>query len=149
MIKKITIWFLCLSILSIPFVYAEEKFLSLKKNKTNVRYGPGLDYPIKYIYRKVNLPVRQIDKKENWRRVIFLDNNSGWIHWSQLKPSNSIIIIEEKILFKKPTVFSEPFVRLEKGRLLVIKKCEEDWCNVRTGNYVGWIEVKNTWGSTK
>ena len=149
MIKKITIWFLCLSILSISFANAEEKFLSLKKNKTNVRYGPGLDYPIKYIYRKVNLPVRQIDKKENWRRVIFLDNNSGWIHWSQLKPSNSIIIIEEKILFKKPTVFSEPFVRLEKGRLLVIKKCEEDWCNVRTGNYVGWIEVKNTWGSTK
>ena len=149
MIKKITIWFLCLSILSIPFVYAEEKFLSLKKNKTNVRYGPGLDYPIKYIYRKINLPVRQIDKKENWRRVMFLDNNSGWIHWSQLKPSNSIIAIEEKILFKKPSVFSEPFVRLEKGRLLVIKKCEEDWCNITTGNYIGWIKVRNIWGSTK
>ena len=149
MMKRITIWFLCLSILGMQLLNANEIFLSLKKNKTNVRYGPGLDYPIKYIYRKVNLPVRQIDKKENWRRVIFLDNNSGWIHWSQLKPSNSIIIIEEKILFKKPTVFSEPFVRLEKGRLLVIKKCEEDWCNVRTGNYVGWIEVKNTWGSTK
>ena len=80
---------------------------------------------------------------------MFLDNNSGWIHWSQLKPSNSIIAIEEKILFKKPSVFSEPFVRLEKGRLLVIKKCEEDWCNITTGNYVGWIKVRNTWGSTK
>ena len=149
MTKEITIWFLCLSILSIQFISAEEKFISLKKNKTNVRYGPGLDYPIKYIYRKVNLPVKQIDKKENWRRVIFLDNNSGWIHWSQLKPSNSIISLEEKILFKKPSKFSEPLARLEKGILLVIKKCEEDWCNVRTGNYVGWIEVKNTWGSTK
>ena len=149
MIKKITIWFLCLSILSTSFANTEEKFLSLKKNKTNVRYGPGLDYPIKYIYRKINLPVRQIDKKENWRRVMFLDNNSGWIHWSQLKPSNSIIAIEGKILFKKPSVFSEPFVRLEKGRLLVIKKCEEDWCNITTGNYVGWIKVRNTWGSTK
>ena len=149
MMKKITIWFLCLSLLFIQSINAEEKFLALKKNKTNVRYGPGLDYPIKYIYRKVNLPVRQIDKKENWRRVIFLDNNSGWIHWSQLKPANSTITIEEKILFKKPSDFSEPLVRLEKGRLLVIKKCEEDWCNVRTGNYVGWIEVKNTWGSTK
>ena len=149
MTKKIAIWFLCLSILNVQFVNAEEKFLSLKKNKTNVRYGPGLDYPIKYIYRKINLPVRQIDKKENWRRVMFLDNNSGWIHWSQLKPSNSIIAIEEKILFKKPSVFSEPFVRLEKGRLLVIKKCEEDWCNITTGNYVGWIKVRNTWGSTK
>ena len=149
MIKKISFWFLCLLILSIQSLDAKEKFFSLKKNKTNVRYGPGLDHPIKYIYRKVNLPVKQIDKKENWRRVIFLDNNSGWIHWSQLKPSNSIIAIEEKILFKRPSNFSEPFARLEKGRLLVIKKCEYDWCNIIAGDYTGWIKVNNIWGSIK
>ena len=149
MIKKIVIWFLCLSFLSIQSICAEDKFLSLKKNKTNVRYGPGLDYPIKYIYRKVNLPVKQIDKKENWRRVIFLDNNSGWIHRSQLKESRSIIILEEKILFKKPSNFSRPVARLEKGRLLVIKKCKDDWCNIRTNKYKGWIKTKNVWGSTK
>ena len=149
MTKRITIWFLCISILSIQFINAEEKFISLKKNKTNVRYGPGLDYPIKYIYRKVNLPVKQIDKKENWRRVIFLDNNSGWIHLSQLKPSNSIIAIKEKILFKKPSNLSEPLARLEKGRLLVIKKCKDKWCNIATNDYTGWINVKNIWGSTK
>tara|TARA_B100000787_G_scaffold144134_1_gene113884 strand:+ start:27 stop:476 length:450 start_codon:yes stop_codon:yes gene_type:complete len=149
MIKKIVIMFVCLSLLFIQFLNADEKFLSLKKNKTNVRYGPGLDYPIKYVYRKVNLPVRQIDKKENWRRVIFLDNNSGWIHWSQLRPSNSVITIQDKILFKKPSNFSEPFVRLEKGRLLVIKKCENDWCKVITDGYTGWIKVKNIWGLTK
>ena len=149
MTKKITIWFLCLSVLCVQLLNAEEIFLSLKKNKTNVRYGPGLDYPIKYIYRKVNLPVKQIDKKENWRRVIFLDNNSGWIHWSQLKPSNSIITLEEKILFKKPSNFSEPLAKLEKGRLLVIKKCEEDWCNITTNDYKGWVKIKNVWGSTK
>jgi len=149
MTKKISIWFLCLSILSIQFIAAEENFLSLKKNKTNVRYGPGLDYPIKYIYRKVNLPVKQIDKKENWRRVIFLDNNSGWIHVSQLKPSNSIITIEKKILFKKPSNFSEPLAKLERGRLLVINKCEDVWCNITTEDYTGWVKVKNFWGSTK
>ena len=149
MIKKITVWFLFLSLLCVQSIKADEKFLSLKKNKTNVRYGPGLDYPIKYVYRKANLPVKQIDKKENWRRVMFLDNNSGWIHWSQLKPSNSIIPIEEKILFKKPSNFSEPLARLEKGRLLVIKKCEDEWCNVKTDNYTGWIKVKNIWGSVK
>ena len=147
--KKKIIWFLFLSILSIQFLNAEEKFLSLKKNKTNVRYGPGLDYPIKYIYRKINLPVKQIDKKENWRRVIFLDNNSGWIHWSQLKPSNSIITIEEKFLFKRPSNFSEPLAKLEKGRLLVIKKCEDNWCYVTTDNYTGWVKIKDIWGSTK
>ena len=120
-----------------------------KKNKTNVRYGPGLDYPIKYVYRKVNLPVKQIDKKENWRRVIFLDNNSGWIHWSQLKQSNSIITIEEKILFKNPSNFSRPLARINKGRLLVIKKCKINWCKVKTEDYVGWIKAKNVWGSAK
>ena len=146
MTKKIAIWFLCLSLLFIQSINAGEKFLSLKKNKTNVRYGPGIDYPIKYIYRKVNLPVKQIDKKENWRRVVFLDNNSGWIHWSQLMPSNSIIVIEEKILFKKPSNFSEPLARLEEGRLLVIKKCENKWCNIITDDYTGWIKVKNIWG---
>ena len=26
-------------------------FLSLKNKKVNVRYGPGFDYPIKYIYK--------------------------------------------------------------------------------------------------
>jgi len=149
MIKKITFWFLCLSILSIQSIYAEEKFLSLKKNKTNVRYGPGLDYPIKYIYRKVNLPVKLIDKKDNMRRVIFLDNNSGWIHWSQLKPSNAVISLGEKILFKKPSDFSEPIAKVQKGRLLVIKKCEDDWCNVLTDDYTGWVKIKNVWGYTK
>ncbi|MDC0328048.1 SH3 domain-containing protein [Candidatus Pelagibacter sp.] len=149
MIKKITIWFLCFSILAAQLLNAEEKFLSLKKNKTNVRYGPGIDYPIKYIYRKVNLPVKQIDKKENWRRVIFLDNNSGWIHWSQLKPSNSVITTKEKVLFKKPSKFSEPIAKLEKGRLLVIKKCEDDWCSITTIGYKGWVKIKNVWGSTK
>ena len=149
MIIKIAIWFLCLSILGAQLLSAEEKFLSLKKSKTNVRYGPGIDYPIKYIYRKVNLPVKQIDKKENWRRVIFLDNNSGWIHWSQLKPSNSVIVTNEKILFKKPSNFSEPLAKLEKGRLLVIKRCEKEWCNIDTDGYVGWVKIKNVWGSVK
>ena len=149
MTKKIVIWFLCLSLLNIQLINAEEKFLSLKKNKTNVRYGPGLDYPIKYIYRKVNLPVKLIDKKENMRRVIFLDNNSGWIHRSQLKESKSIIILEEKILFKKPSNFSRPVARLEKGRLLVSKECKDDLCNIRTDKYKGWIKIKNVWGSTK
>tara|TARA_B110000090_G_C13224722_1_gene386227 strand:+ start:219 stop:668 length:450 start_codon:yes stop_codon:yes gene_type:complete len=147
--KKITIWFLFLSILFTQSSITEEKFLSLKKNKVNVRYGPSLDYPIKYIYRKVNLPVKLIDKKDNMRRVIFFDNNSGWIHRSQLKQSNSIIILEQRNLFKKPSNFSKPIARLEKGRLLVITKCRIEWCDITTDNYSGWVKTKNIWGSIK
>ena len=63
MIKKIVVCFLCITILSIQLLNAEEKFLSLKKNKVNVRYGPSFDFEIKYIYKKINLPLKQIDKK--------------------------------------------------------------------------------------
>ena len=149
MTKKIAVWFLCLSLLSIQFLKAEEKFLSLKKNKVNVRYGPSFDSKIKYIYKKINLPVKQIDKKENFRRIVDLHNNSGWIHISQLKSSNSIITLENRILFKKPSNLSRPVVRLEKGRLLIIKKCVNNWCKITSDNYSGWLKAENIWGSVK
>ena len=149
MIKKLIIYFLFISILFTQFSISKEKFLSLKNSKVNVRYGHGKEHAVKYIYRKINLPVKQIDKKENWRRIIFLDNNSGWIHSSQLKQSNSIIILEDKILFKKPSNFSKPLARLEKGRLLIIKRCKKDWCNIITADYIGWVKANNIWGSTK
>ena len=147
MIKKIAICALYLSVLFGQFSIAEEKFLSLKKSKVNVRYGPSFDSEIKYIYKKINLPIKQIDQKENFRRIVDLNNNSGWIHVSQVKKSNSIIILENKILFKKPSNFSKPILRLEKGRMLVIKKCSGNWCNAQTDNYRGWITTNNIWGS--
>ena len=148
--KKIIIYILFLSIFFTQHLIAkEEKFLSLKKSKVNVRYGPSFDSEIKYIYKKINLPVKQIDKKENFRRIVDLKNNSGWIHVSQLKKSNSVIILEDKILFEKPSNFSRPIIRIEKGRLLIVKNCKNIWCNISTDNYKGWIKVNNIWGSIK
>ena len=125
---------------------SDEIFLSLKKNKVNVRYGPSFESPIKYIYKKINLPIKQIDKKENWRRIIDFKNNSGWIHWSQLKKVNSIITLEDKILFKKPSTFSNPIAKIQKGRVLIIKKCDEGWCKIKTDKFKGWIRTDNVWG---
>ena len=118
----------------------------LKKNKVYVRYGPSFDHPIKYIYKKINLPIEVIDKKENFRRIVDFKKNSGWIHISQLKKTNSLIVLKDKILFKKPTKFSKPIAKLEKGRLLVVKKCQKKWCKVKTGRFTGWINSYNIWG---
>jgi len=125
---------------------AEETFLSLKKNKVNVRYGPSFDSDIKYVYKKINLPIKQIDKKENFRRIIDLKNNSGWIHISQLKKSNSVIVTNDKILFKKPSSFAKPIAQIEKGRLLIVDKCEGKWCKIKSDDYEGWIKTNNIWG---
>ena len=135
-------------ILIIPNSYSEEKktFLMLKNDKVNVRYGPSFDYPIKYIYKKINLPVKIIDKKENFRRIIDHQQNSGWIHSSLLRKSRSIITTSTKILFKKPTKFSKPLAKLDKGRLLIVKKCEKNWCNIKTGQFSGWVDKTHIWG---
>ena len=146
MIKKFLILFTFILIYPVN-VFSEDIFLSLKKNKVNVRYGPGFNFQVKYVYNKINLPIKQIDQKENFRRIIDLKNNSGWIHVSQLKKSNSIISLDDKILFSKPTVFSKPLAKIKKGRLLVIKKCSNNWCKITTNEFNGWIEAKNIWGS--
>ena len=140
-------YFLILILLFFPFnLSSEEIFLSLKKNKVNVRYGPSFESPIKFVYKKINLPIKQIDKKENWRRIIDSKNNSGWIHWSQLKKINSIILLEDKILFKDSSNFSKPLAKIKEGRLLIVQKCEGEWCKVKTKKIKGWIKVDNVWG---
>ena len=144
-IKKICILFCFLLFCTIS--PANEIFVSLKKNKVNVRYGPSFDSDIKYVYKKINLPIKQIDKKENFRRIIDLKNNSGWIHVSQLKKSNSVIPTEDKILFKKPTLFAQPIALIKKGRLLIVQKCEKQWCEIKTNNLNGWIKTGSLWGS--
>ncbi len=128
-------------------VYSQETFFSLKKEKVNVRYGPSFESPVKFIYKKKNLPIKRIDIKENWRRIIDSKNNSGWIHRSQLKPINSIIPLEDKILFKKPSNFSRPIAKIKKGRVLVVQKCEKNWCKIVSNKFKGWIKVDNIWGS--
>ena len=143
-----TFIFLIILIFIINNGLANEKnyYLSLKNNKVNVRYGPGFDYPIKYIYKKIFLPVKVIDKKENFRRIIDHKKNSGWIHISQLKKVNSVIVLSKRILFKKPTFNSKPIANIESGRLFVLKKCKKYWCKVSGKNYSGWFNIDDVWG---
>ena len=124
----------------------ENYYLMLKNSKVNVRMGPGLDYPVKFIYKKKYLPVKIIDKKENFRKIIDHKKNSGWIHISQLKKVNSVIILSNRILFKKPSVYSRPIANIESGRLFVLDKCKKNWCKVSSQNYSGWIIMDNLWG---
>ena len=145
-IKEISILFYLLFFYSIGS--ANEVFVSLKKSKVNVRYGPSFDSDVKYVYKKINLPLKQIDNKENFRRIIDLKNNSGWIHVSQLKKINSVITTKDKVLFKKPTSFAKPMALIKKGRLLIVQKCEKNWCEIETNDFNGWIKTDDLWGLT-
>ena len=126
----------------------EEYFLTLRNDKVNLRLGPSFDYPIKIIYKKKYLPVLIKDKSDNFRKIQDHENNSGWIHISQLSKKKSAINVKpNSIIFKKPTIFSKPVAKVETGRLILIKKCKIKWCKITTGKYNGWIEKNYLWGN--
>ena len=137
------IYFLLIFPINISF---SEEFVMLKNNKVNVRFGPSFEYPIKYVYVKKYLPIKVIDKKENFKRIIDHKHNSGWIHTSQLKKSTSVILIKNQYIFSKPTKFSEPIALAEKGKLILIKKCKNNWCKIANVDLKGWILFNNFWG---
>jgi len=145
----IFIFFFILFFISKSFANENTNFLSLRNNEVNLRQGPSFEYPVKLIYKKKYLPVSILDKSETWRQVRDFQNNSGWIHISQLSKKKSAINVKNNsILYKKPTIYSKPIAKLEKGRLVLIAKCKVKWCKINTGGYNGWIFKNALWGKT-
>ena len=121
--------------------------MSLKNNIVNLRQGPSFEYPIKFIYKKKYLPIVVVDKLQSWRKIKDFENNSGWIHISQLSKKNSAINkYANTIIYNRSTIFSKPIVKVDIGRLLIIKKCKSNWCKVKTGKYKGWVKKEVLWG---
>ena len=144
MYKKIIIIILFLTTSS----FSEEEYFSTLRNEiTNLRQGPSFEYPIKILYKKKYLPVLIQDKSDNFRKVRDHENNTGWIHISQLSKKKAAISIDENILvFSGPTIFSKPIVILEEGRLCIISKCKLEWCKIKTDGYSGWVKKNSLWG---
>ena len=125
-------------------------FLSLKNSEVNLRQGPSFEYPIKLTYKKKYLPVIILDRSDAWRKIKDFENNSGWVHISQLsKKKTALNSRNNSILYRKPTIYSKPIAKLEIGRLVLIKKCNKEWCKIISANFTGWIDKNSLWGKTK
>ena len=125
---------------------SEDYFLTFRNDKVNLRIGPSFNDPIKIIYKKKYLPLLVKDKSENFRKIQDHENNSGWIHISQLSKKKSGITIQDTILYKRSTVYSKPLAKIETGRLLLILKCKDEWCKAKTNDYKGWVKKESLWG---
>jgi SH3-like domain-containing protein len=142
----IFIFFILLNI-SVNSYGKDEYFRTLRNDTTNLRQGPSFDYPVKIFYKKKFLPVLIQDSSSNFRKIRDHENNSGWIHISQLSKKRAAIVTDDDLLiFERATIYSNPVAILKKGRLVKINKCKEGWCKVKSDKFKGWIKNESLWG---
>lgn len=158
--------FFCLFFLQ-NLVFANEKvgsitglplprFVMLKSKDVNMRSGPGINYPLKINYKCYHLPVKVLAEIETWRLVKDSNGNEGWIHEAMLDKNKYVELISDnqndlKIkVFRLPDTKSKQIVQVEKGVVVKLIKCRDDWCNVSVAkSYKGWVHKNNLWGIDK
>ena len=123
------------------------RFVTLGVDEVNVRTGPALKYPIKFIIRKDGLPVEIVREFDVWRQIKDMDGDGGWVHKSMLSGKRAVII-KSKIqpLLKKPDESAKPVVKLEPGVIASLAKCKGVWCNLKVQSFNGWIRRDSIWG---
>lgn len=132
------------------------RFASLKINPTNLRKGPGTNYPVAWVLRRAGMPLEILREYENWREVRDADGTTGWVHrafvsgrrtasvlpWS-VKENGSREIAE---LRESESSTSALVARLEAGAVVDISSCDGRWCEVWVQSFTGFIEQDKLWG---
>ena len=135
--------------------YASEletpRFVSLKHDQAFARKGPGKQYPIGWVYNRKSLPVEIILEYSDWRKVRDPLGEVSWMHKSQLSGNRTALVVPKggnpyALLYKDKNIDSKILARLEESLIINILECESEWCNVRHGDFKGWIKRKSLWG---
>ena len=128
--------------------YPVPRFTALASEKVNVRSGPDLKYPIKWVYQKKNLPLKIIAEYKDWRKVIDNDGDMGWIWQKLLKNRRMAVILPKKqALYRYPKRGAKIKLYAEKSVIGKILKCHKSWCLLDIQDYKGWLPQKNIWGT--
>lgn len=123
------------------------RFVSLKASEGNLRRGPSLSHRIDWVLTRRNMPLRVTAEYGHWRRVVDRDGVGGWLHYSLLSGSRTVLIEDEAVtLFSRPDRGSTEVARLERNVVARIDRCEPDWCRLSAGGYRGWTPRQGYWG---
>tara|TARA_B100001142_G_scaffold293789_1_gene313603 strand:+ start:28 stop:582 length:555 start_codon:yes stop_codon:yes gene_type:complete len=121
------------------------RFISLKSNDANLRLGSSKNYPIILKYTSKDLPLEILDEYEDWRRIIDINGNEGWMHKNLLKGDRSAIINTDTAnVYNKPHGYTVG--QIGRNNIVQLKKCLIDWCLIKKNKNHGWILKKNLWG---
>ena len=124
------------------------RFVSVSSDKARSRSGPGLKYPVEWVYQRKNLPVEVVNEFENWRKILDIDGQGGWMHRSLLSNDRTAIINASTaiVMREAPIEGSGGVAALKPGVIVDLERCIEKWCRVRRADFSGWIERNYIWG---
>ena len=123
------------------------RFASLRADDVNVRAGPGVRYPVKWKFVQRNMPVQIIAEYDTWRKIRDWEGAEGWVHRAMLSSRRSLIMMGQgQTMRKEATEDSAAVARLAAGYVVMVSRCDRDWCEVEAGGYEGWIRRENVWG---
>ena len=128
------------------------RFVSLRSNEVNMRTGPGVQYPVEWVYSRKGLPVEVIAEFETWRKVRDWEGTQGWIHQSMLSGKRAVIITGDvRSLHTKDDAKSPLVARLEPGVIGRLMDCSEGngWCRIEADGHEGWLRHVDFWGAYK
>ncbi|MCT4609316.1 MAG: SH3 domain-containing protein [Pelagimonas sp.] len=123
------------------------RFVSMKAAEGNVRRGPSLSHRIDWVYKRRNMPLEITAEHENWRRVRDRDGAGGWMHYSLLSGSRTVIIEQDMLqLTKARDPESKVMARLEMGVVARLGECDMTWCYLTADGHKGWARKEALWG---
>ena len=123
------------------------RYASVKSDEANIRNGPGLRYPVRYVIVRKAMPVEVIAEFENWRKVKDIDGEEGWVHRSMLSSDRTVVILNgTQALHEDAEANSQTVAYAEQGVVAELVECKEEWCKVRVGGEKGFIHRRNLWG---
>ncbi len=126
------------------------RFASLKTDEVNLRSGPGLRYPIEWVYKRRDLPVEIQREFEVWRLVADQEGVKGWVHQATLVGRRTFVVVgAEQTMRSEANDSASPVARLKPGVIGRLRACEANaaWCQVQVGEYRGWLKRSAFWGS--
>ena len=130
------------------------RFVSLKSGRVNSRIGPGVNYPVDWLYLKPGLPMEIIQEYDNWRRVRDADGSEGWINQSLLSGKRTAIAApwqrgkDMRInLYSDPDTAARTVAIIEPGAIGTIRTCNGAWCQMTFEDHTGWISQTLVWGA--
>lgn len=135
-----------------PSGLALPRFVTLRSSEVNLRTGPGVRYPIDWVYQREGLPMQVIDEFEAWRRVRDRDGTEGWVHQAMLSGRRTVVVLGEvQVLREEPRRDAPAVAMLEPGFLASLESCPQDWCEIvaegpEGSSYHGWLLRQVLWG---